>query len=283
MIRRRRPTREIPFSFDSFLDIVANVVGIIIRLILVVWVGARSYSSVQQYLQPTPAVAPAQEQPLPADPLEREIALHRQELEEVRKRLLAQMSELEEVEQTSTQVTTDLAAVAAQQQGLATERSAMDRTLSDHTRTAQTAALSLGELRQRSRQLAEEIKALDKLPPATKTLRYRTPVSRPVQSEELLFECRGGRVAFIDIAALLAEVKQGLEDRGKLLRTQWLVRDVAGPVGAFRLHYTVERERGTLDNLGGAGLPEASGGFRYGLTSWQVEPIALNRGEAVEA
>ena len=43
MIRRRRPQREIPFSFDSFLDVVANVVGIILRLILVAWVGARSY------------------------------------------------------------------------------------------------------------------------------------------------------------------------------------------------------------------------------------------------
>src|ERR1700730_411379 len=51
MIRRRRRVREIPFSFDSFLDVVANVVGIIIRLILVVWVGARSYSSVQQILR----------------------------------------------------------------------------------------------------------------------------------------------------------------------------------------------------------------------------------------
>ena len=43
--RRRSPPREVVFSFDSFLDLVANVVGIIIRLILVVWVGARSYSS----------------------------------------------------------------------------------------------------------------------------------------------------------------------------------------------------------------------------------------------
>ena len=28
MIRRRRPQREIAFSFDSFLDVVANVVGL---------------------------------------------------------------------------------------------------------------------------------------------------------------------------------------------------------------------------------------------------------------
>src|SRR5215475_6668912 len=43
MIRRRRPTREVAFSFDSFLDVVANVVGIILRLIIVAWVGARAY------------------------------------------------------------------------------------------------------------------------------------------------------------------------------------------------------------------------------------------------
>ena len=43
MRRRRRPDKEIHFSFDSFLDVVANVVGIIIKLILVAWVGARTY------------------------------------------------------------------------------------------------------------------------------------------------------------------------------------------------------------------------------------------------
>ncbi|MEY4394009.1 MAG: hypothetical protein RL595_1258, partial [Planctomycetota bacterium] len=47
MRRRRKPSREIHFSFDSFLDVVANVVGIIIRLILVAWVGARTYQGIQ--------------------------------------------------------------------------------------------------------------------------------------------------------------------------------------------------------------------------------------------
>ena len=71
MHRRRRPQREIPFSFDSFLDVVANVVGIIIRLILVVWVGARSYTSIQMLAMPKPKVEPAAalfEDALPASP-----------------------------------------------------------------------------------------------------------------------------------------------------------------------------------------------------------------------
>ena len=45
MIRRRRPAQETAFSFDSFLDLVTNIVGIIIRLILVVWVGAQGYNA----------------------------------------------------------------------------------------------------------------------------------------------------------------------------------------------------------------------------------------------
>ena len=76
MIRRRRPQREIAFSFDSFLDVVANVVGIILRLILVAWVGARSYKA---FVIPTPPPPPsaAEEEtaalPEPTDPLTAEI------------------------------------------------------------------------------------------------------------------------------------------------------------------------------------------------------------------
>src|SRR2546426_341582 len=44
--RRRTPAREPAFSFDSFLDVVTNVVGIIVRLILVAWVGARAYGMI---------------------------------------------------------------------------------------------------------------------------------------------------------------------------------------------------------------------------------------------
>src|SRR6516164_3504277 len=96
MIRRRRRTREIPFSFDSFLDIVANVVGIIIRLILVVWVGARSYSSIKPTLTstPNPASAAAKES-ISSDPLQNELDQHRRELAQAQSQLLAQLRELQ--------------------------------------------------------------------------------------------------------------------------------------------------------------------------------------------
>src|SRR5437763_11495614 len=77
MIRRRRPAREIAFSFDSFLDVVANVVGIILRLILVAWVGARSYKAF--HARPAPPPAPlADPAPPPAPRYPPGAALERQ-------------------------------------------------------------------------------------------------------------------------------------------------------------------------------------------------------------
>src|SRR5438270_8333931 len=100
MIRRRRRAREIPFSFDSFLDIVANVVGIIIRLILVVWVGARSYSSIQHLTaKPTAPVTAGEAASEPTDPLVGELAQHRQELARAQQRLLEQLRHLQQSQQ----------------------------------------------------------------------------------------------------------------------------------------------------------------------------------------
>src|SRR4051812_49375132 len=68
MIRRRRPSRDIPFSFDSFLDVVANVVGIILRLIIVAWVGARSYKGPPLPPPPPPPPPPTGPPPPPPRP-----------------------------------------------------------------------------------------------------------------------------------------------------------------------------------------------------------------------
>src|ERR1700676_3936372 len=103
MIRRRRRTREIAFSFDSFLDVVANVVGIIIRLILVVWVGARSYGSIQQLTappDPPPAAAEADDGAEPAaedDPLDGTLADERRQLAEAEAALRQQLAQVDEV------------------------------------------------------------------------------------------------------------------------------------------------------------------------------------------
>ena len=286
MYRRRRRTREIPFSFDSFLDVVANVCGIIIRLILVAWVGARSYHTLAaQRAAETPAgPPPAAEHASPeptavSDPLALELQRQRREMEQHEQRLLDQLRQYQQLQSGNAGLGTQLDDLTAAQQTREQQQGQLEGTTAERTAAARTAQVSLADLRRRSEQLAGELRELEKLPPASKVLRYRTPVSRPVHTEEFHFECREGRVSYIDLQAFLVEIHRGMPDKVELLKSRWEVESVTGVAGAFRLRYTLERERGVLD---GGAAPGREQSFRYGLSGWVVEPVLPTRGESAE-
>jgi hypothetical protein len=284
MIRRRRPTREIPFSFDSFLDVVANVVGIILRLILVTWVGARAYHGMQMAVAPpVPAIEEPVALPEPEEPLTPELERQRQALAESQAKLLIELRQFEKVRIEETTLRTDLAAVAARADHVANERAALTSNGADLDRSRQTVALSLTEIQARNLRLLEELEALKRAPSAKQTLRYRTPISHPLQSEEIYFECKNGRITLIDVGSMLEEVKRVARDKTELLRTTWEVRDLTAPVGAFRLRYTIEREREGLDGAGIQARPNEQATFQYGVSGWEVVPIVADRGETEAA
>ena len=282
MIRRRRPKPRETFSFDSFLDVVANVVGIIIRLILVVWVGARSYTQLMdKALLPEETAAPLAALEESDEPAFTAMKEERSELQKLEAQLLEQLHLVQDerdirlkeepLEKELTSRIGDLHAAAeqaknAQQQ----ERNA-----------TRIAALTTEEIQARSKKLREEIEALQKNPVPKKPLHYRTPVSRPVQSDEFHFELSDGRVTFVDVYGLLAEYNSRREDIERQLQGSYQSVGTLGPSGAFKMVYTVERERGLVDSFGG-GRPGSRQGFRYGLVAWQMEAVALERGENVE-
>jgi hypothetical protein len=268
MIRRRRKVREIEFSFDSFLDVVANVVGIILRLILVAWVGARSYKAVVPTLSP-PALTKQEiaELPDPQDPLAPELERQRHELAEAQSHLLEQLKEWRKLRQDSTLTTEELARLTAHVQEVDSEGKNIDAKIHQDAQATRNAYLSLEEIRERSKRVVEEIETLRKEPSKKQTLRYRTPVSHPLQSEELLFECQRGRVALIDIGGFLEEVQNVLRGRGgETLRDTGRYSTVTEAIGPFRLHYSLEMDRFTSK-------PDCS---------WEVEPVAAERGETLE-
>jgi hypothetical protein len=282
MIRRRRPNREIPFSFDSFLDVVTNVVGIILRLILITWVGARSYKSI---MPPSPPPAPALTEPAPLpepeDPLSPELEEQRRTLAEARALLVKQAQEWEKAHHLETLSAEELARLTAQSRQLAEERTALERSAGEKGQAARLAALSLEELRTRGKRLAEEVAELAKSPPPRQALRYRTPVSRPLQSEEMFFECRRGRVTLIDIGGLLDDVHRHDEEIRDTLRREWEYHGVTTSIGAFRLRYTFERRRAGFDGAVPGSRPDPNSGFQAEMSS-EVEPVADPRGETAD-
>src|SRR5260370_42433881 len=126
--RRRHPEKEIHFSFDSFLDLVANVVGIIIRLILVAWVGARSYTGLCH--APARATgATATIEASPALPLTREQAAveqARQRLTEAQAALLENLRRQELLRSRQTQAAQQLATLDSERRKFEEESAALD-------------------------------------------------------------------------------------------------------------------------------------------------------------
>jgi hypothetical protein len=282
MIRRCRPLREIAFSFDSFLDVVANVVGIILRLILVAWVGARTYKGIAPPpLPPPPALSDPTPLPEPTDPrLARTQQRRRQiqhEAEDLERRQEDRRRHAVLREQALEKELSDL---ADRQKAILAEDADAKRQAERGSAAARTAQLSLTELEKRSRALLRDLDTLGKLPRVTKKLRYNTPVSAPLQTDEAMFECLHGRITLVDWGALQAAAMREARTKESLLRDRWEVRDVTVAVGAFRFRYVVERERSAFDGPG-RGAP-MSNRFRYGLAAWEAEPVIADRGETVE-
>lgn len=282
MLRRRRPPKNeaIHFSFDSFLDLVTNVVGIIIRLILVTWVGARAYHTSMQWVAGQPET-PVQKLTAPQivdDPLHVRIENSRRDLDEAKERLLAHLNDVETAEKGKEKAKIVLTGLLTRREELDAQRRALDGKGSLAGVKVQQANLSVAEVRERSKKLLAEIKKIEAGPTNMKQLKYHSPLSRAVApGEELMFECRAGRVTFIDLPMFMQEMKGSLEEISVELKTTYRVERRTSTIGAFRLLYSVERERTPLDVPGGP----TTRSFRYGLSEWVVEPIAPERGETV--
>src|ERR1051326_4517143 len=127
MYRRRRPTREIAFSFDSFLDMVANVVGVIIRLILVVWVGARTYTGIVAPPPENPpaaeataedgepgGVSPGMDIAMPTEPpLDDALRPHQEELARLQQQLLSELRTVQQHRDDAVMTAKEIAALTA--------------------------------------------------------------------------------------------------------------------------------------------------------------------------
>jgi hypothetical protein len=277
---RRRPNPPETFSFDSFLDLVTNVVGIIIRLILVVWVGARSYHTIKE-LPPT-AAAKAELPPpavAPDDPLHAEMERQRRELEAAQARLLERLRALDLTEGEARATESELAALEARREELRRLEGEFESSLTAKGSAVPSLVASLEDFQKRRERLLAELRELEKTPPARKVLRYRTPVSKPVQAEEWHFEVQGGRVTFVDVPTMVGDIRRAMEDGAKQLRTQWQITGTTEPVGAFRMHYVIERERSGVESAFDA-APRDNVDYRYGLSEWRLEPVQVPRGEA---
>lgn len=258
----RRTEDNEAFGSDSLLDVVCNVVGMLI--ILVVIVGIRAG-------QP--------EAPKPVDHSADIAAINTLKSEnsaaEADARRLAQ--EMQNVARQAEYLAGERDAVAvmvaAAEKALDEQRRQLDgRSQQDYAKRRELSAAE-----QKLLAMEQELAAPDASAPVVKLTSYQTPISKSVQGKELQFQLRGGRITMIPIEELLERFKSDAQAKAHRLRNQYELTDTIGPVGGFRLQYTLERvDAGVEDQMQHRGMSVVQ------LAEYNLIPESALLGETLE-
>ncbi len=236
MTRKRRIEQAEAPGQDSFLDIVANLVGILIILVIVIGVNAKD---VMLDAVPTPETEVAHpdlaalneeaEAALKAanaienDILELEDKLKRQDIEiDYRRRERDKVQLL----------------VAQAEQAIAERRAQLAAT-EQHRFDAQRAVL---EAREELNTVQVSIQAVqNSAAPVTVIEHLPTPMAKTVFGKELHFRLSNGKLAFVPWDQLVAQLQEEAQAKVYRLKDQPELTETFGPIGGFWVKYTLKR------------------------------------------
>jgi len=262
---RRSSRSNSPFSSDSLLDVLSNLVGVLI--VLIVLVGLRLRQA------PATIFLPVLEQKFDRERSQIEEQLRDLEQAKARQadelqRLVAELREAElstrEQEQQLARLQAELASAGRSEQEMLAE---LDR-LADE----------LERLGQAVQPLERKVADLEQNRPKPKRLEIRFPISRPVEGDEIHFELASRRVTLVDLESLMREAASVARGMREELRWRGRFTGQTLPVGAFALEFTLLKEQIPLSESALYG----PGSFRARLVEWKLTPVQQQRGEPVE-
>lgn len=302
----RRPRAEQQFGSDSFLDIVCNVVGILIILMVVTGLRAsRAPVLLPTMTVPTvPVAGPAAEPdslpilpvfgdepepepvvvaaPPPEPEPEPEPIVPPPELIAEARRLRQQMLELEQSTEAagrrSAEMERRLSELQAKLDALSKQQTAQQELLLSAKQRRAASDQELAQLRQVLARLTSSVETEQAKAPPSKQLEHRiTPIGRTVQGQEYHFRLLENRVAVVPLQRLIDRLQAQVERHKDWIAKSRQQLGQVGPVDGFTLHYAVERETASLADE----LRMGPGVFRISVTEWRLEADRQLETEAV--
>lgn len=253
MSRRKKPREEMEFGSDSFLDVVANVVGILI--ILMVLAGIRAKTAPVNLAEEAPTTPVEVTQPVitPSPEDEAAKAARQQRLESLQttsESLQQELDRLQQAAQDSEAKLTNLQSQDAAQRNrvaaLASDLQGQRATVQELQKETDLLEAAAQAVRVRLKKRQAEIASAEKQPNRVEQLEHRiTPVSRVISENEteLHFRCLGGGVTAVPIEELVERMKAQMErQRDAILRLKRFSGSV-GPVRGWNLNYVVETQQ----------------------------------------
>ena len=300
----RRHEAEEEFSSNSFLDVICNVVGILIVLIVIAGVRTRP---APRSSPPSVAMAPSLDTPtevVPTDdavtPSEPDAAPELTTIEpepELEPLTLPELAPPSEMVDRAKQLDAELAALRRDHTAIAETLTAQHRQQTELTERIQTARDLLAErqsalnvsrqqtaeqkedlrlARQTLARLLAQLKALEEKTPLVEALKHHiTPISRTVSGKEKHYRLDKNRVAEVPIEVLITKLKDQIDRRRDWLTRTRSHQGQVGPFAGFNMSYLVR-----IDMLNGLDeLRAGHGGYRVSVASWEIVPEPDLKGE----
>lgn len=255
MTRRRRAGLEL--SLDSFLDIVANMVGILIIFIVVL--GTQSRDAAEESVQKaTEESAEARQFQMAAE----QMLAARQAVERQRGELAAYDNETLS-RRRERAILMDLIAIAREKweekkSGLSTDQ--------------QAAAQWAAEIATRERQLQQLVGQRSQLEasddPVVSIEHLPSPMAKTVFGEEIHFRLKGGLLSVVPIDPLVEMIREEFR-RGANGTRPGAATATVGPVRGYVAKYDMDKSRAVVNRNG-----TVSTGIRMELTQMTIEPTS---------
>lgn len=256
---------------DSFLDIVANLVGVLIILVAVVSLQAKHVAA--------SASAETHQQQAFA-----ELQQRAESEQTVARKYEAEIASLDQAIAAEEELTAKLTARRHQQLvRLETARIELEQTRKSASQEQQ-AQLAYREqkdaLEQQRRQLENDIAAAKQPVPAKiETIEhYPTPIAKTVFSNEIHFRLSHGRLVYVPIEELLQAMKAEWKVKAEKLLQQPTSLEMVGPIDGFRMQYELIAE-----TTGPEQTPGAARGIMVKFNHFQIIPEQEVLGELYEA
>jgi hypothetical protein len=311
---RRAQRPELEFGSDSFLDVVCNIVGILIILIVVVGLKVQRQPGEQEALTAARIEATRADQETilaerqrtleqlntaEAEATEAVSALESQSAEaeaKIRQSMAAyelanqQMLALQEKADRSQKQAADLesdkAAIAARVASLKAAIDEKGREALNAGKILATAMKAEQDLSKRLETTVAETQELRELLEKTEEaavpknrMQHRlSPVTKPAENEELHFRVSEGRISRVPLEELLERLKDQVMTRRTAVMRFNQFDGVVGPVDGYTMSYTVEKDGpSTLE-----ALQSGDGITRLNVTRWTITPDESLVAETIE-
>jgi hypothetical protein len=239
--------KQITTGQDSFLDIVANLVGVLI--ILVVVIGAQASSAWSSAESTEDVNTDAQQQVLQQlDAATNQLKSLEADNHQVEKKIENEIRVVANLTNVRHQMLVQLQIVEKEVEARRTEKL---KQLNDQQKAAFLRNERENALEEELAKIQAELKALDVLSPKSETIEhFPNPIAKTVFTDEIHFQIRGGKIAFVPLNELVSRMKSEWKFKAEKLRGASRTLETVGPIENFRLQYELRSVSAEPSNLG---------------------------------